>query len=171
MHRLNYAEFLEGRILDDRGRHVNEILQYDENLLEKSHNYIQRMFPTDEQSTFAGILPALPDDIAKLRASDKAKKAIRKMYGKMLAFWKLDGERYKDWGSDMKRNWNTPGNHNCLRMTRLLRCFKILGMEDEFTDFSIRVGYILKESAHNPSIMITPTTASYWTLYMKKDSE
>ena len=161
---MDYLRFLEGTEKEDKGRYVTDILKYGSIRLELVHNYVQRMFPTNEQSKFSNIKPITDEDIALLRASDTAKENISKMYQKMLVFWKIDGDRYKKWGSGAPfRLWNNWNNHNHWRMTRVIKCFMLLGMEGEHKDFSMRLSTILEIKKSNPlSVRITKKTEEIW---------
>jgi len=154
---LNYTAFLEAREADDKGRMFDNILCWSNIRLEATHNYIQRIFPTDESSRFdRSFVPATSDDISLIRKSEKAKNNIRKAYLKMLSLWKLDGDNYKN--IKIYRYWNNENNHNHLRMTRLLKCFRLIQMNDELKDFSNRLSYLLDHSG----LKVSKKTEEFW---------
>ena len=154
---MNYTAYLEGYETDDKGRTIDNILHWSNIRLEISHNYIQRVFPTDESSKHDRIFePATRDDILSISLNEKAKDNIRKMYLKMLLLWKLDGENYKT--IKMYRYWNQENNHNHLRMTRILKCFRLIEMNDELKDFSNRLIFLLE---HN-GLKISKKTEELW---------
>ena len=164
---IDYRDFLEGKIMDNKNRNVKDILNYNNLKLETCHNYIQIMFPTDIQSEYNNIHPISPIQIEELKQSEVGIDNIHKMYEKMLKFWKLDGDNYKKWDK-IFRHWNTTYNHNYQRMTRLLNCFKILELTDLFDDFSMRLKYIINEyKSGNPKIHLNDTTVEYWNSYIK----
>lgn len=158
---LNETEikFLEGRGRDNKGRYIGEMLKWGEFWLELKHDYIQRVFPLNEPSLADPDAPVLSEaDVEYLRNSEPAKVNIRQMYQKMLEFYKLDDNNYKNWG--IHRYWNTANNHNHLRITRMLKCFRLLGMKDEHEDLSMRLRYLLENE--RSSLNISPETYDIW---------
>lgn len=153
---MNYTAFLENRETDDRGRMFDSVMCWSNFRLEITHDYIQAVFPTDESSKYTRLNEAAPKDISSLRQSEKAKDNIRKAYLKMLCLWKLDGEKYKN--IKIHRYWNHANNHNHLRMTRVLKCFRLLQMNDELKDFSSRLTYLLERNG----LKISKETERFW---------
>lgn len=169
---FDIVAFLEGRIPDNKGRMVSEIHGYGPFKLEFKHDYIQRMFPTDEHSSFDRTAHVLTEsEITSIRDSQGAKENIRKMYNIMLRFWKIDGDRYMDW--TIQRHWNHAHNHNHYRMTRLLLCFQLLGLDSEYADLSKRLSYMINmrntqkinEKAKG-KVCISNKTCDIWSRYI-----
>ncbi|KAH7406793.1 opioid growth factor receptor conserved region-domain-containing protein [Phaeosphaeria sp. MPI-PUGE-AT-0046c] len=71
------------------------------------------------------------------------------------------------------RNWAVRFDHNHLRITRILRCLRILGLQTECEAFF----KVLKDVFDDPSFNISERTMSYWTravnrpLYIAPDDE
>lgn len=71
------------------------------------------------------------------------------------------------------RNWAVRMNHNHLRITRILRCLRVLGLQEECDAFFAA----LKRVYDDPSIDIGPRSLDFWThaverpLYMAPDDE
>ena len=171
---MNYTAFLEGTGKDDNRRRIKDVLRYGNARLECSHDYIQRVFPTAESSRFSDVEPITEEDLAALRQSDKAKENVRLMYQKMLSFWKIDGDRYKEWGNNaLLRLWNRNNNHNQWRMTRVLKSLALLQMTEEYKDFTMRLSAILDLRENNRDIRITDETAAIWreNFYTGKEDE
>ena len=81
----------------------------------------------------------------------------------MLDFWKINGNDYKIFGSILPiRFWNVWDNHNHLRMTRVLKSLKLLGMEEEYNDFSMRIKYMISLSRMHKGVHITRKTSRFW---------
>lgn len=128
-------KFLSGEEPDRYGRNIREIWEYDEKLLERSHDYIQRLFPTTEESIFekAPVID-LKKDKRKIE-NEIIKENMKKSFEVMLNFY---GFEYKDTiqpKSDAKFKWITKNNHNYLRITRILTSLRIFGLEKEAKDF------------------------------------
>ncbi|KAF2011022.1 hypothetical protein BU24DRAFT_427223 [Aaosphaeria arxii CBS 175.79] len=56
-------------------------------------------------------------------------------------------------------NWAHPMDHNHLRITRILRCLRVLGLEDECNAFY----KALVDVYQDPRIKIFPRSMNYWT--------
>lgn len=169
---MNYTAFFEDREKDDKGHTITEFLRWSGGHLELAHDYIQRIFPTKEQSSYSKAPVITDEDIAAFRASETAQNNLRAVYDRMLRFWRLDNDRYKEWGDKTPVHiWNSPNNHNCLRITRVLKSLKLLGMTEEYKDFSERLAYILELRQTNPKIRISDETAQIWkeNLYTKEN--
>lgn len=71
------------------------------------------------------------------------------------------------------RSWAVRFDHNHLRITRILRCLRILGLQTECDAFF----EALKQVYNDPSVHISERTLSYWTravtrpLYIAPDDE
>jgi Opioid growth factor receptor (OGFr) conserved region len=121
---------------DDDGRTLDEIVSWDDARLEMVHDYIQWVFPLPERS---GANPGAPvldvATIAAIRGSAEMQARLRAAFLRMLAFYGfvlegdvvLEGPRF----AAASRNWLHAGNHNHLRLTRMLRSLRVLGLEHE----------------------------------------
>lgn len=148
MTKMDYEKFLEGTGRDDQGRTIEEILGWDEDpvRLELTHDYIQRVFPLPDPSRAdRSVRPAAEEELARIRGNETAKRNVARAYDMMLRFWELDGEKYKD--MSIRRHWvkRHGKNHNLLRISRVLKCLKLLDMS-EYDDFAMRVRYLLSLS-------------------------
>jgi hypothetical protein len=121
---------------DDRGRTLDEILGWDDARLEMVHDYIQWLFPLTERSGANPWAPVLDaESIAAIRSSEEMQAQLRATFERMLAFYGfalegdtvVEGPRF----ASAARNWLRAGNHNHLRLTRMLRSLRVLGLERE----------------------------------------
>ena len=131
------VRFHKGEGPDNRGRTLDAILEWDDGRLEAVHDYIQWLFPLDEPSRFNAGAPLLtPADRAAFRQPALAAN-LRRALERMLAFYGLAlqptapprltrSERWPDRSSE----WLHPGNHNLLRLTRIIRSLALLGQPD-----------------------------------------
>jgi hypothetical protein len=104
---------------DSKGRRISEILSYNNDSLENIHDYIQWLFPLPEISEFNVTAPILTtDDITAISANHTAISFFNLAIAKMIAFY------------SETHVWAQEGNHNLLRITRILRSTTlILGCE------------------------------------------
>ena len=127
-------KFYSGSAPDDKGRFFSQILEWDYGLLENIHNYIQWLFPLTELSAFNLTAPILTtDDIKIFQNSAELKENLLKAFNLMLGFY-----GFQQVGSKIERasnykerihNWVSYGNHNYLRITRILKCLCTLGLQ------------------------------------------
>jgi hypothetical protein len=122
--------------VDDYGRTFDQILHWDRDRLEFTHNYIQWLFPLRERS---GANPGAPTlsaaDIQAFRTDPTLQKQLLRALSLMLDFYglKLVNEptlrvqRRHDF-DECAANWLQSYNHNFLRVTRILRSLRTLGL-------------------------------------------
>ena len=119
---------------DDAGRSLDEILAWDDERLELVHDYIQWVFPTTARS---GVNPGAPlVTSATVRAfaeQPELQGRLRRALARMLAFYGLrrSGDRIEvdaDRFSARARTWLHAGNHNHLRLTRIIDSLAALGL-------------------------------------------
>ena len=58
--------------------------------------------------------------------------------------------------------WLSPGNHNHLRITRILRCLSLLGLEAEARAFFDCLSEIYEDELNKPIPAISDETMRYW---------
>ncbi len=121
---------------DDRGRTLAEILLWDDQQLEAVHDFIQWLFPLPERS---GANPSAPlldrQTIETFSATPVMRERLGQAFQRMLRFYGLacngtSVERAENF-RERAQNWLWPGNHNHLRLTRILRSTLLLGLGAE----------------------------------------
>jgi hypothetical protein len=153
---------------DARGRTLAEIWTWDAGRLEAVHDYIQWLFPLPEPSAFNARAPILTDEaIAAFRADATLRERLLRSLTLMLAFYGLalatdgDGtpriERAPDFATTSRR-WLQPGDHNHLRLTRILGSLRRLGLEAH----SRALQACLAAIAHEHPQAISVATLGYW---------
>lgn len=130
-------DFYCGTGTDHRGRSFATILRMDDTQLERTHDYIQWLFPTVTASRFNPDAPTLdPASVLKLRADTVAQERLRAALVRMLTFYGLELDDIDPADPDIipgtdfaahSQAWLTPGNHNYQRLTRILSCLVALG--------------------------------------------
>ncbi|NET02671.1 MAG: hypothetical protein F6K62_11860 [Sphaerospermopsis sp. SIO1G2] len=132
-------KFYAGKATDHSGRLLTEIWQQDYTWLEKIHDYIQWLFPLNEKSRFNFDAPILTDeDIQIFRKHLSLRKNLSKSLKLMLGFYGLSCQTSENGAihiqvnqsfSERKQNWVWFSNHNHLRITRILKSLRLLGLE------------------------------------------
>jgi hypothetical protein len=139
---MKLIQFYRNEIPTDDGDFINDILyEWDYMKLEASHSYIQWLFPMKEGSMFHPEAPRLTDDEITLFQTDPTLKAtIHLALDKMLDFY---GMEYAETEPAIVFKFQEPGrhenpqwwmkvfNHNFLRVTRLLKSLRYLGLPKE----------------------------------------
>jgi hypothetical protein len=152
---------------DSEGRTFGEILAWSDARLEAVHNYIQWLFPLPERS---GANPGAPLMTARVRAAFQGSAALqgrlREAWMRMLGFYGLRWEggavvRASSF-STRARVWLSPGNHNHLRWTRILRSLALAGLQAESAASLAVLRTIAEEQSAERVPAISPTTLAFW---------
>lgn len=162
--------FYSGATPDHRGRYLHEIQRWPDDQLEKVHDYIQWLFPLPEPSGFNLAAPVLsPESIRDFRARPDLQEKLRVSFRRMVSFYGLEarsgGQVTINRASDFVAKatvWLSPGNHNHLRITRILRCLRVLGLEAEADAFFECLSEIYKDEQSKPEPAISDDTMRYW---------
>ena len=159
--------FYRGDGRDHRGRLLSHIHQYAFDDLERHHDYIQWLFPLPEPS---GVNPWAPllteEDIAAFQREEPMRTSLVRSFQVMLQLYGLELEAHADTVEirraaafdDRRRVWLTPGNHNFLRITRILRSLTLLGERSHAAAFLKVLERIYADEART----IGTTTVGYW---------
>lgn len=131
------VDFYRGEAADTEGRWLEDIWDWSDGRLEMIHDFIQWLFPLPEPSRFNPDAPLLaPEDIAAFRSDEYLRANLHKSFERILTFLGLslaadghvvEGANFSARTPDV---WDTP-NHNWLRVTRILRSLRLLGLEAE----------------------------------------
>jgi len=148
---------------DDDGRTLEEILNWPDDELESVHDFIQWLFPLPERSGANPSAPVLDAvTIEAFRHSEDLQQRLRQSFLRMLRFYGLSFHegRVQPGGDFAARlsNWLTPGNHNHLRLTRMLRSLRLLGLASEST----ALFHVLSWIHSNYPGCITRRTFEFW---------
>jgi hypothetical protein len=150
---------------DREGRKFEEIISWNDRQIENIHNFIQWLFPLPERSAFSPHAPLITtQDIEKFKSDKEIRTNIIRAFNRMLAFYGLEfiesSRMVKKSSSFEKKSirWITPGNHNFLRITRMLRSLSLLGFEDLSKAFFV----CLEEIYRSRTDVIGNDTFAYW---------
>jgi hypothetical protein len=126
--------FYSGSAPDAEGRLFDQLLALDDVFLEETHDYIQWLFPLPEPSAFNYRAPLLTaPEIVAFRDGPHLWRQLARALDRMLAFYGYawtPGRRSLAPAAnfaDRAAVWLHPGNHNHLRLTRILRSLTLLG--------------------------------------------
>jgi hypothetical protein len=144
--------FFGGDAPDGEGRLLSDILGWPDHRLEQVHDFIQWLFPLTEPSPVNPEAPVLDaETIAEIRAQPRLQESVRRSYQRMRRFY------------ERGRGWVTAGNHNHLRITRILKCLRLLGLDPEAKDFFAWLATIYEEERHKPRPGINARSFEFWT--------
>tara|TARA_Y100000310_G_scaffold345019_1_gene461222 strand:+ start:8069 stop:8602 length:534 start_codon:yes stop_codon:yes gene_type:complete len=149
------TEFFKGG-MDFRGRTLLSMQMMDHAEMEACHDHIQWMFPLHEKSFHSKHDPILTgNDISELRNSEAAKFRMETSLTKFKSFLGIAND-FTDEKKDRQRQWCQAGNHNLLRITRVIRSLRLFGLDKEAIDFHAKVTRI--GSQNN----LPDNTFDYW---------
>ena len=149
-------DFYNGAGTDNCGRTLSQILKFSDEELESVHDWVQWIFPTKRPSKFNPDAPLLDTDtIIEFKLNNNIKNNVRAALAKMLCFYFNDNDAYPP--------WMTSGNHNYLRLTRILTSLSLLGFEAEAKDLLIRLN---RACGKNP--LVGKDTIAMWNATVKK---
>jgi hypothetical protein len=132
---MNLVDFYLGNSPDYNQRLLRDIWTWDHEKLEEIHDYIQVLFPLPEASAYNSRAPILlPEDIAEFRANPKIRENLLRSFRMMLDFYGLEYQedpplvRKASHFPQRSQVWLVYGNHNHLRITRILKCLTVCGL-------------------------------------------
>lgn len=147
---------------DSEGRMLREYWAYDDQTMEYRHDFIQWMFPLEEPSAFNPDAPLVTEqDKREFRQDSLLQNSLRRSLARFLVFLGL--EMTKDGSVRKGPNfvqrsavWIAP-NHNWLRITRLLRSLRLLGLEVE-----ARQVWKCLQHLHEVERFVSEESFEYW---------
>jgi len=158
--------FYKGQ-LPNAARKIEDIWKYNDDELEGYHTYIQWLFPLTEPSGINFAAPILDAEvISQFRKSSELQDRLMKSFKLMLKFYGFEinesGINIKivksgDF-SNKKNNWISHRNHNYLRITRILTCLRLLGLEKYSNAFFTCLEQVYAEESYE----IGEVTIDYW---------
>ena len=116
--------FLEGAGVDSHGRRLDQILTENDEYWERTHDFIQWVFPLVEPSRSVRNAPILPDDeIKQIRESETAQANIQRSV-----------LRYKEFLAGTTK-WRSGYDHNHLRISRVIKSLRLLVSDEAANGF------------------------------------
>jgi hypothetical protein len=155
-------EFYRRTGTDAQGRTLDQILAFGDDEMESCHDFIQWLFPLEQASEFNSQAPILTkQDIQAFRGDASLRANLSNSFDRFLAFLGLARKDQEigpaaDFAS--KQAVFTSPNHNWLRITRVLRALRLLGLEDEARSFFHSLNRLIESG----QAKITSTTYDFW---------
>tara|TARA_B100002051_G_C16660265_1_gene598736 strand:+ start:196 stop:642 length:447 start_codon:yes stop_codon:yes gene_type:complete len=145
---MDFLNFLSKEGNDFKGRTLESIWSFSDEDIERTHDFIQILFPLNKQSesAFHGYYLDSEDLIEQIRSNTIARENILKSSNWYLSF--------------LTRNvwlWNRNYDHNQLRITRVIECLRLLISEDEADKFYDDVLKIIKDNNK-----VNQTSLNFW---------
>ena len=146
---MNFENFLTNIEPDYKNRFLNDIWSFTDEDIEHTHDFIQLLFPLNEQSesVFHGYYLNTKSSIINIKSNDLAKSNIVTSSKWFLSF--------------LERNthWRRKHDHNYLRITRIIKSLRLLVSDEEANKFYESFIELIDESLRSK---INLTTLSYW---------
>jgi hypothetical protein len=161
-------DFYSGIGVDHRGRRIDEIIAWGDDRLEQTHDYIQWLFPLTEPSRFNPDAPLLTDsDREEFEQRPELRAKMLVALSRMAVFYGFSLNRPSEVEHKPLRfaprpghrqHWLAPGNHNYLRITRILTSLGLVGLGAWSQAFFAALAELYREQ---PAV-IGSQTFSFW---------
>lgn len=132
---MDLVNFYRNESRSSGGYYLDEILAWGPDEWEASHEEIQFVFPTKQESVFNPDAPTLTDDEIELFKNDpELKEKFQDVLYIVLGVFglRISGSNEFVWKEDCNFDpkwWLREFNHNYLRMTRIMDCLCKFGMQ------------------------------------------
>lgn len=124
-------KFLSNKQCDYKGRLYSDILHCTDREMELCHDQVQWIFPLHEASGHALTYPIINRDIVtECKDNEEVLENISNAVKRMTNFYAFDS---KD--RNKQKVWCKGFNHNLLRITRIIRSSRLLGLDEEANEF------------------------------------
>ncbi|KAF7911206.1 uncharacterized protein EAF01_002714 [Botrytis porri] len=167
------VSFYRNKTPDNAGRLLSHIMSWDYEKLEDTHDYIQWLFPLPEESMFSGA-PLVDENVFNafhaFNSSPELQCHLKDSLIKMLDFYGFKFANHSD-GNDLPviikssnfyercSNWLIRRDHNHLRISRILRSLRVLGLEAEAAAFYKALSDIIY---NGHSQVVSSQSADFW---------
>lgn len=152
-------DFLSDEGKDFKGRTYTEMVNCSDEEMEQCHDQIQHMFPLHEESKFADTYPLINKKIIEV-----AKRKSIIMFNLLIATNRMEeffgiGE-FED--KEKWKLWCKNRNHNLLRITRIIRCLRLFGLDGIAENFYSEVVVVGRE------MNLEEKTFEFWEKALKE---
>ena len=147
--KINFVNFLTNNEPDFKNRFLKDIWNFSDEDIEHTHDFIQLLFPLNEESNAVsnGIYLDSSEAILSIKVNKLATENIVKSSKWFLLF--------------LTRNshWKRKHDHNYLRVTRIIKSLRLLVSDQEANKFYESFMQLIDE---NLISRINSTTLDYW---------
>ena len=146
---MNFESFLEDKEPDYKDRFLHDIWHFFDIEIEQTHDFIQLLFPLNEQSesVFHGHYLDTESSIMNIKSNELAKENIVKSSKWFLAFL------------ERNHHWRRRYNHNHRRITRIIKSLRLLVSDDDADAF---YQLILNTLSEEDKLKINSETLEFW---------
>ena len=124
-----------------------DVLAFDDAAIERTHDFIQWLFPLTEPSAAVAGSPVLtPEDVAAIQASVSAQCTLAAATDRMDRFYRAT------------HDWLMPADHNHLRIIRIIRSLRLLSGDDQAEAFKAAILWRV-EATQAP---VSARSRGYW---------
>ncbi|KAF7888154.1 uncharacterized protein EAF02_002695 [Botrytis sinoallii] len=167
------VSFYRNKTPDNAGRLLSHIMSWDYEKLEDIHDYIQWLFPLPEESMFSGA-PLVDENVFNaFHAFNSSTELQCNLKGSLIKMLDFYGFKFADDldGNDLPviikssnfyercSNWLIRRDHNHLRISRILRSLRVLGLEAEAAAFYKALSDIVY---NGHSQVVSSQSAEFW---------
>ena len=146
---MNIENFLSNKEPDFKNRFLQDIWNYSDEEIEHTHDFIQLLFPLNEESSAVSNAKYLDsrEVIQDIKSNKSAKENIVKSSQWFLSF--------------LERNshWKRRHDHNYYRISRIIKSLRLL-VSDEDADMFYKSFMLLIDEQHKAKI--NSITLNYW---------
>ena len=146
---MNIEKFLSNKEPDFKNRFLQDIWNYSDEEIEHTHDFIQLLFPLNEESSAVSNAKYLDSRkvIQDIKSNKSAKENIVKSSQWFLSF--------------LERNshWKRRHDHNYYRISRIIKSLRLL-VSDEDADMFYKSFMLLIDEQHKAKI--NSITLNYW---------
>ena len=146
---MNIENFLSNKEPDFKNRFLQDIWNYSDEEIEHTHDFIQLLFPLNEESSAVSNAKYLDSSkvIQDIKSNKSAKENIVKSSQWFLSF--------------LERNshWKRRHDHNYYRISRIIKSLRLL-VSDEDADMFYKSFMLLIDEQHKAKI--NSITLNYW---------
>ncbi|KAK5137877.1 hypothetical protein LTR08_006646 [Meristemomyces frigidus] len=142
---------------------LDKVLTWNDRTLEYRHDYIQHLFPLPERSPINPDAPIITKEVRDaFLQRPELRQNLQRAFGRMCSFYGLEMQqtggvvRGPEFDANAEETWLTSRDHNHLRITRIVRCMRILGLESEARKFAVA---LLDADTRNT---VSTTSATFW---------
>jgi len=144
---MNFYKFLKNEEADFKKRYLKDIWKYSHEEIEKYHDFIQLIFPTNKQSMSVFHKYYLNDvkQIEQIKNDKDIRENILYSTNWFINFL------------ENKNHWKSGYNHNQLRITRIIECLRLLVSDEEAHAFYTKIASLIDDRNK-----INKMTYKYW---------